>query len=63
MSDHDLIGIPGVTKLRVLVVEDELSMQKALCAGLRRYGYAVDAASDGEEALRNAQIHEYDAIK
>lgn len=48
--------------MKVLVVEDDLSMQKAIRTGLRKFGYAVDAASDGEEALRMAEINEYDAI-
>src|SRR3954467_14505552 len=49
-------------ELKVLVVEDDLSMQKAIGTGLRKFGYAVDAASDGEEALQLAQVNEYDAI-
>nr|WP_307720012.1 response regulator transcription factor [Paenibacillus koleovorans] len=46
----------------MLVVEDDLSLQKAVTTGLRKFGYAVDAASDGEEALQLAEINEYDAI-
>jgi DNA-binding response OmpR family regulator len=30
--------------------------------GLRKFGYAVDAVSDGEEALKMVEIHEYDAM-
>jgi DNA-binding response OmpR family regulator len=30
--------------------------------GLRKFGYAVDAASDGERALQMIEIYEYDAI-
>lgn len=48
--------------MKILVVEDDLSMQKSLCIGLRKFSYAVDAASNGEEALRMAEIHEYDAL-
>jgi DNA-binding response OmpR family regulator len=48
--------------LKVLVVEDDRSMQKAIVTGLRKFGYAVDAASDGEEALQLAVVNEYDAI-
>ncbi|MCQ6557139.1 response regulator transcription factor [Paenibacillus mendelii] len=48
--------------LKVLVVEDDLSLQKAIRAGLRKFGYAVDVASDGEEALRIVEVNEYDAI-
>ncbi|UVI33776.1 response regulator transcription factor [Paenibacillus spongiae] len=48
--------------MKVLVVEDDLSMQKAIGMGLRKFGYAVDVASDGEQSLRLAQVNEYDAI-
>lgn len=48
--------------MRVLVVEDEARMQKALCNGLKKYGYAVDAAGDGEKALELIEINAYDAV-
>jgi CheY-like chemotaxis protein len=35
----------------VLIVEDELSMQRALKKKLEHAGYTVDTAIDGEEAL------------
>ena len=34
--------------MRVLVVEDEVLLAKQLASALRRAGYAVDHASDGE---------------
>lgn len=37
-------------------------MQQSIGMGLRKFGYAVDVASDGEEALRMVEIHEYDAV-
>lgn len=48
--------------MKILVVEDDLSLQRAISTGLRKFGYAVDAVSDGEEALRNCEVNEYDAI-
>ena len=36
---------------RLLVVEDEMSLQKGLCRGFQKLGCEADAASDGEEAL------------
>ncbi|UVI27948.1 response regulator transcription factor [Paenibacillus spongiae] len=48
--------------MRVLVVEDEARMRKALCNGLKKYGYAVDAAVDGEKALELVEINAYDAV-
>jgi two-component system, OmpR family, response regulator len=47
--------------MRVLVVEDEAKMADALARGLRRVGYAVDLAQDGEEAVRQAHVYDYDA--
>lgn len=37
--------------MRVLLVEDEISLRETLAARLKREGYAVDAASDGEEGF------------
>ncbi|UUZ93145.1 response regulator [Paenibacillus sp. P25] len=48
--------------MRVLVVEDEMSLQKALCRGLRKCGYAVDPASDGRQALELIDINPYDVV-
>ncbi len=48
--------------MRVLLVEDELKMARALRRGLEQEGYAVDAALDGESALVRARFEEYDAI-
>jgi len=48
--------------MRLLVVEDDPSMQKSICKGLTKLGYAVDAASDGEEALELFDVNEYDAV-
>lgn len=48
--------------MRILVVEDEKTMQKALCNGLKKYGYAVDLANDGEEALKLIEINPYDVV-
>ncbi|NNC98599.1 MAG: response regulator transcription factor [Gammaproteobacteria bacterium] len=37
--------------MRILIVEDELSLQQQLAAELRAQDYVVDIASDGEEGL------------
>jgi len=37
--------------LKILIIEDELSLQKALAKGFRKLGYTVDTAGDGEQAL------------
>jgi DNA-binding response OmpR family regulator len=48
--------------MKILIVEDDLSMQSSICAGLGKFGYAVDKASDGEEALELFEINQYDAV-
>jgi two-component system OmpR family response regulator len=40
--------------MRLLVVEDEPDLLKGLALALRRAGYAVDLAADGEEGLYKA---------
>src|SRR5256712_4199585 len=48
--------------MRILLVEDELKMARAVRRGLEEEGYAVDAVSDGEDALHRALHQDYDAI-
>jgi len=48
--------------MRILLVEDELRMAQAIKRGLRGAAYAVDVARDGEDALYQASINEYDAV-
>jgi two-component system OmpR family response regulator len=48
--------------VRVLVVEDEVKMVRAVRRGLEQEGYAVDSASDGDEGLYLATENAYDAI-
>lgn len=48
--------------MKILVVEDHATTQKAIRNGLVKFGYAVDTASDGEEALVLFEINNYDAV-
>jgi DNA-binding response OmpR family regulator len=48
--------------MKLLVVEDEPKLNKALVQGLQQRGYAVDSAMDGEEGERLARLNGYDAI-
>jgi two-component system OmpR family response regulator len=48
--------------VRVLLVEDDAKLQRALERGLHREGYAIDAVGTGDEALLRATTHDYDAI-
>ena len=47
---------------RVLVVDDEPQLRRALQVNLRARGYAVDAAATGERALELAARHHPDAV-
>ncbi len=48
--------------MRILVVEDESTMRKALQKGLTKIGYVVDIAADGEKALEQYFGQIYEAI-
>ena len=48
--------------MRILVVEDEVSMAESLQRGLQAEGFAVDVAHNGEDGLWLAREHDYDAI-
>jgi two-component system KDP operon response regulator KdpE len=48
--------------IRVLVVDDEPQIVRALAVNLQAIGYKVDVARSGEEALRVAADHRPDAV-
>jgi two-component system, OmpR family, response regulator len=48
--------------VRLLVVEDDAKLARALGRGLRHEGYAVDVVGDGDAALMQAAVWEYDGI-
>jgi two-component system, OmpR family, copper resistance phosphate regulon response regulator CusR len=48
--------------VRILLVEDEPDAARMLAKGLREEAYAVDLARDGEQALEQAQLNDYDLI-
>ena len=48
--------------MRILLVEDEKKMARAIRRGLEQEGYAVDACADGEEAVARGTQNEYDAM-
>lgn len=48
--------------MRVLLVEDDPTLNDAATAFLRRAGYAVDPAMDAATALRLTRLNPYDAI-
>ncbi len=48
--------------MKILIVEDEVKLNKALAQGLQNLRYAVDSAFDGEEGERLARWNNYDLI-
>jgi CheY-like chemotaxis protein len=50
------------TPARILVIDDEPSIIRALAGLLRRDGYVVSTASNGRQALAQLQARPYDVI-
>lgn len=48
--------------MKILLVEDEEILSGFIAKGLRKLGYAVDVAFDGEEALYNYEVNKYNII-
>ena len=48
--------------MRILVVEDEHKIARAIKEGLEEESYAVDLSFDGQEGLNAARYEEYDLI-
>ena len=48
--------------MKLLLVEDNPQLNKALTTLLKRNSYLVDSASDGEEALMYIKDYQYDVI-
>lgn len=58
----DLFTRVNERRMRVLVVEDDERLARLLEKGLREHAYAVDVAADGERALVQAAVNDYDVI-
>src|SRR4051812_8062951 len=48
--------------MRLLLVEDDAKLARAVERGLRHEGYAVDVVGDGDAALLQCAVWDYDAI-
>lgn len=48
--------------MRILIVEDEISLCNSIAEGLRMDGYAVDTCQDGLEALEMCEVEQYDLV-
>ncbi len=49
-------------KARLLVLDDDLSMQKLMVTLLRRQGHRVDGVTSGAQAIEKLARHDYDAL-
>lgn len=54
--------VATVHGVRILVVDDEEELGAAVAACLRREGYAVDVAVNGQGALDRLMVNEYDLV-
>ncbi len=48
--------------MRILVIEDNKRLRESVVQGLHENGHAVDATSDGEEAVLFARVRQYDVV-
>ncbi len=48
--------------MRLLIIEDEADILRAISRGLRKCGYAVDTAEDGLDGLELCAVNQYDLI-
>ena len=50
--------------MKILLIEDEQKLVKALTRGLNHFGYTVDAVSEGNEAVERLTLHheDYDVV-
>ena len=48
--------------MRILVAEDDALLGESLAKGLRGHAYAVDLVADGDAAIVQAIVNDYDAI-
>src|SRR3954469_13571965 len=48
--------------MRILLVDDDAKLARALAKGLRSHAYAVDVAADADAALTRAAVYDYDLM-
>lgn len=48
--------------MKILLVEDEINLSHILQKGLKKQGFAIDTAFDGEQAIDLTQYNDYDLI-
>jgi two-component system OmpR family response regulator len=48
--------------MRILLVDDDVKLARALAKGLRGHAYGVDVAGDADGALLRAAVYDYDVV-
>jgi CheY-like chemotaxis protein len=48
--------------MRILLVDDDPKLARALAKGLGAHGYAVDVAADSDAALLHTAVYDYDVV-
>jgi CheY-like chemotaxis protein len=51
-----------MSDIRILLIEDDKFLRRACEVGLKKRGFAVVTANDGEEGLQKAQAESFDLI-
>ena len=54
--------MPYDTTMRLLLVEDDPRIARFVTRGLQEQGYAVDVVANGDDALYQAEINDYDVV-
>jgi DNA-binding response OmpR family regulator len=54
--------LPYDTDMRLLLVEDDTRIARFVARGLQEQAYAVDVVADGNDALYQVEINDYDVV-
>ncbi len=61
-QQDEVVSAPSARHLRVLLVEDNIVNQKVASAMLRKLGHHIDAVGNGEEAVNQLSLLDYDVV-
>src|SRR4051794_14230961 len=56
------LAASSAKRMRILLVDDDAKLARALAKGLRGHAYAVDVAADADAALTRAAVYDYDLV-
>lgn len=61
MQDQHRIQ-PHLCKVKILLIEDEPELRRAMRSYLQEEGFAVESAGDFAAAMERVELHQYDAV-